>query len=91
MGFPLRLDVFPTETVKLHMSYYRDRFTDATITRLIGSLISVLEVLAADRPSRVRDLLAAALREGPAPDGLLGFREGEFVVKDIVALLGEDR
>ncbi|MER6138558.1 amino acid adenylation domain-containing protein [Streptomyces sparsogenes] len=91
MGFPLRLDVFPTETIKLHMSYYRDRFTDATITRLIGAFTSVLEVLAADRPQGVRDLLAAALREAPAPDDLLAFREGEFVVKDIVALLGEDR
>ncbi|BCK68534.1 hypothetical protein Srufu_024870 [Streptomyces libani subsp. rufus] len=89
MGFPLRLDVFPTETIKLHMSYYRDRFTDATITRLIGSFTSVLEVLAADRPQNVRDMRAAALRERPAPDGLLAFREGEFVVKDICALLGE--
>ncbi|MFE7294833.1 amino acid adenylation domain-containing protein [Streptomyces sp. NPDC057579] len=89
MGFPLRLDVFPTETIKLHMSYYRHRFTDATITRLIGAFTSVLEALAADRPQRVQDLTAAALRERPAPEGLLSFREGEFVVRDICALLGE--
>ncbi|MFH8562241.1 amino acid adenylation domain-containing protein [Streptomyces sp. NPDC017988] len=89
MGFPLRLDVFPTETVKLHMSYYRERFTDATITRLLGSFTSVLESLAAEGPLSVRDLMAAARRERPAPAGILSFREGEFVVRDVCALLEE--
>ncbi|MFF3641654.1 condensation domain-containing protein [Streptomyces sp. NPDC002564] len=89
MGFPLRLDVFPTETVKIHMSYYRDRFTDATITRLLGSLTAVLEELAAEDPRTVGDLMAAARRDNPPPQGLLSFREGEFVVKDVCALLEE--
>ncbi|MFF7631638.1 amino acid adenylation domain-containing protein [Kitasatospora sp. NPDC008050] len=91
MGFPLRLDVFPTETVKLHMSYYRDRFTDASIGGLIGSFLSVLEVLASQEEHSVRDLMAAARGRRPAPADLQGFREGEFVVRDICALQDDDR
>ncbi|MET9831649.1 amino acid adenylation domain-containing protein [Streptomyces sp. NPDC006385] len=89
MGFPLRIDVFPTSTIKVHMSYYRDRFTDATVERLLGAFLGVLEALAADGTATVGDLTAAALRERPSPEGLRGFREGEFVVQDIRVLLGE--
>jgi SAM-dependent methyltransferase/non-ribosomal peptide synthetase component F len=91
MGFPLRLDLFPTDTMTMHMSYYRDLFTDDTIALLIGAYSAVMRALltVGDRP--VRDLLAAA-REASAPTGpLLGFREGAFVVKDIVALAGGDQ
>jgi amino acid adenylation domain-containing protein len=91
MGFPLRLDVFPTGTMTMHMSYYRDLFTDETIASLIGAYTAVMRALlaAGDRP--VRELLAAA-RGASAPEGpLSGFREGAFVVKDILTLARGDR
>ena len=91
MGFPLRLDLFPTSTMTMHLSYYRDLFTDEAIALLIGAYAAAMRALltAGDRP--VREVLAAA-RAASAPAGpLAGFREGEFVVKDIVALAGGDQ
>ncbi|MEV4315698.1 amino acid adenylation domain-containing protein [Actinocrispum sp. NPDC049592] len=88
MGFPLRLDVFPTSTMTLHMSYYRELFTDESIGLLIGAYTAVMRALADAGDGTVQRLLDAA-RGASAPVGeLSGFREGGFVVKDIVALAG---
>ncbi|EID56595.1 non-ribosomal peptide synthetase [Saccharomonospora xinjiangensis] len=88
MGFPLRVDVFPTATMTLHMSYYRDVFTDEAAALLIGAYTAALRALLTAGDGPVRDVLAAA-RAATAPStGLTGFREGAFVVKDIVALAG---
>ncbi|MER5704375.1 amino acid adenylation domain-containing protein [Micromonospora sp. NPDC002296] len=88
MGFPLRLDVFPTSVMTMHISYYRDLFSDDTVALLIGGYAAVMRALlaAGDRP--LREVLAAARRAGAPTGQLSGFREGGFVVKDIVALAG---
>ncbi|WP_431980532.1 amino acid adenylation domain-containing protein [Streptomyces qinglanensis] len=88
MGFPLRVDVFPTSTMTLHMSYYRDLFTDETVRFLLGAYTEVMRALLEAGEAPVRDLLAAA-RRATAPTGpVSGFREGRFVIKDILALAG---
>jgi non-ribosomal peptide synthetase component F/SAM-dependent methyltransferase/aryl carrier-like protein len=89
MGFPLRLDVFPTKAVTLHMSYYREIFTDAAITRLISAYCAVLRAMVMDQRQLVSDLLAAAQRDHPAPADLRTFHEGAFHVEDIRALASD--
>jgi amino acid adenylation domain-containing protein len=89
MGFPLRLDVFPTNTITVHMSYYRELFTDTTVTRLIGAYSAVLEALAADQDRSLRDVMATARQDRAAPPDLGHFREGEIAVADVCALAGE--
>ncbi|MFF0627215.1 amino acid adenylation domain-containing protein [Streptomyces sp. NPDC004296] len=83
MGFPLRLDVFPTNVVTVHLSYHRDQVTDAGATRLLLGLQSVLEAMldGLDRP--VGELADAALTDRPVPPGLGVFHEGEFRVAEI--------
>ncbi|MGY0064535.1 amino acid adenylation domain-containing protein [Streptomyces sp. LZ34] len=92
MGFPLRVDVFPQNTVSLHMSYHRDVFTDAAVTRLLGSFLAALEELWQGSRSpgnpTVGDLMAAVTRERPAPEGLDVFVEGEFRVSDVLRVSG---
>jgi non-ribosomal peptide synthetase component F len=90
MGFPLRLDLFPTSTMTVHMSYYRDLFTDEAIGRLIGAYLATMDAIGRAGDGPVRDLLAAARQATVPPGALSHFREGHFVVKDIVALAGED-
>ncbi|MBO8191102.1 amino acid adenylation domain-containing protein [Streptomyces oryzae] len=91
MGFPLRVDVFPTSTMTVHMSYYRDLFTDEAIGFLLGAYPAVMRALLEAGDGPVRELLAAA-RRATAPAGpVSGFREGQFVVKDILALAGGEQ
>ncbi|MBE9500617.1 methyltransferase domain-containing protein [Streptomyces sp. GKU 257-1] len=88
MGFPLRVDVFPTSTMTLHMSYYRDLFTDETVRFLLGAYAEVMRALLDAGDGPVHDVLAAA-RRATAPAGpVSGFREGRFVIKDVLALAG---
>ncbi|MBL1100575.1 non-ribosomal peptide synthetase [Streptomyces coffeae] len=90
MGFPLRVDVFPTTTVTLHLSYYRDLFTDEAVTRLLGGFRAVLEALAAPGEVIMAKVLAAARAERTAPEDVQVFYEGGFRVEEIRALsLGE--
>ncbi|MEU6508501.1 amino acid adenylation domain-containing protein [Streptomyces sp. NPDC046942] len=83
MGFPLRLDVFPTNTTTVHLSYYRDVIPDAGARRLLTGLRAVLAAMTdgLDRP--VEALLDAARADGPAPAGLEVFHEGRFRVGDV--------
>ncbi|WP_055696830.1 non-ribosomal peptide synthetase [Streptomyces silaceus] len=83
MGFPLRLDVFPTNVVTVHLSYHRDQVTDAGATRLLLGLQSVLEAMLAGLDQPVGELADAALPERPLPAGLGVFHEGEFRVEEI--------
>ncbi|MEU7576559.1 amino acid adenylation domain-containing protein [Streptomyces sp. NPDC041068] len=91
MGFPLRLDVFPTNVVTVHLSYHRDQVTDAGATRLLLGLQSVLESLLDGLDQQVGALADAALAERPLPPGLGVFHEGEFRVEDIRAQQGGER
>ncbi|CAL9585075.1 Chondramide synthase cmdD [Streptomyces sp. enrichment culture] len=83
MGFPLRLDVFPTNTTTVHLSYYRDVVPDAGARRLLTALRAVLAAMldGLDRP--LGALLEAARQDGPAPAGLEIFHEGRFRVGDV--------
>ncbi|WP_055546111.1 non-ribosomal peptide synthetase [Streptomyces kanamyceticus] len=91
MGFPLRLDVFPTNVVTVHLSYHRDQVTDAAATRLLLGLQSVLEAMLNGLGQPVADLADAALAERPLPSGLGVFHEGEFRVEDIREQQGGER
>ncbi|WP_369214218.1 non-ribosomal peptide synthetase [Streptomyces flavofungini] len=90
MGFPLRLDVFPTNVVTVHLSYHRDQVTDAAATRLLLGLRSVLEAMLDGLEGTVGELADAALAERAAPPGLGVFHEGAFRVADIRAQQGGD-
>ncbi|MFJ2773108.1 amino acid adenylation domain-containing protein [Streptomyces sp. NPDC087300] len=83
MGFPLRLDVFPTNVVTVHLSYHRDQVTDAGATRLLLALRTVLEALLDGLGTSVGELVQGALADRPAPPGLGVFHEGGFRVADI--------
>ncbi|MEU1130958.1 amino acid adenylation domain-containing protein [Streptomyces sp. NPDC005900] len=91
MGFPLRLDVFPTNVVTVHLSYHRDQVTDAAATRLLLGLQNVLEAMLDGLAGPVGELADAALRERAAPPGLGVFHEGEFRVADIREQQGGER
>ncbi|HWG99513.1 MAG TPA: amino acid adenylation domain-containing protein [Pilimelia sp.] len=83
MGFPMRLDVFPTNTVTVHLSYHRELLTDAAAARLLLGLVAVLEAMVAGAERRVGDVAAAALRPRQAPAGMRPFHEGAFRMRDI--------
>ncbi|ADI12767.1 putative non-ribosomal synthetase (OzmL) [Streptomyces bingchenggensis BCW-1] len=91
MGFPLRLDIFPTNTITMHLSYRRELLPDAAATRLLLGLVSVLEAMLDGAEQPVGQLAEAALRERPAPVGLDVFHDGEFRVGDIRRLQDGDR
>lgn len=91
MGFPLRLDVFPTNVVTVHLSYHRDKVTDTAATRLLLGLQSVLEAMLDGLDQPVGELADAALVERALPPGLGVFHEGEFRVEDIRQQQGGDR
>lgn len=90
MGFPLRVDVFPTSTMTVHMSYYRDRFSDDAVVRLLGAYEAAVRALLDGIDGPVVDVLCAAGRARRPSASPTGFREGEFVVNDVLALGGED-
>ncbi|MEV0123621.1 amino acid adenylation domain-containing protein [Streptomyces sp. NPDC050703] len=90
MGFPIRLDVFPTNVVTVHLSYHRDQVTDAAATRLLLGLQGVLEAMLDGLDRTVGELADAALEERAAPPGLGVFHEGGFRVADIRAQQGGD-
>ncbi|MFD8378342.1 amino acid adenylation domain-containing protein [Streptomyces sp. NPDC059679] len=91
MGFPLRLDVFPTNTIAVHLSYRRESLPDAAATRLLLGLLSVLEAMLDGTEQPVGRLVEAALRDRPVPDGLHVFHDGEFRIGDIRRLQDGDR
>jgi non-ribosomal peptide synthetase component F len=82
MGFPLRVDVFPTSVVSLHLSYHREDFADATVTRLLAGFHAALAALAGDPALSTRDLIAA-VPAAVAPDGVRTYYEGALRVPDI--------
>jgi hypothetical protein len=91
MGFPLRLDIFPTNTIAVHLSYRRESLPDAAATRLLLGLLSVLEAMLDGTEQPVGRLVEAALRERAVPAGLDVFHDGEFRIGDIRRLQDGDR
>lgn len=83
MGFPVRLDVFPTSAVNIHLSYRREMLTDAAASRLVLGFVSTLEALLKGLDQPVGALVEAALREQPAPAGPEVFHQGAYRISDI--------
>lgn len=53
---PLALIVFPNKALTLQIEYERERFNDATVTRMLAHLEELLTAIAADPEQRVGDL-----------------------------------
>jgi non-ribosomal peptide synthetase component F len=85
LGFPLRVDVFPTEVMSLHISYDRTCFEDVAASRLLAAFRSVLWALVEHADGDVARVLASARTDRSGGEPIRIVHEGAARVADVRA------
>ncbi|HBF32316.1 non-ribosomal peptide synthetase [Rhizobium sp.] len=85
LGYPLRVDVFPTEAISLHISYDQTQFDDQSVAGLLAAFRAVVERLAAHSTGTVSTLLEIAQASAARAKAGAIVREGAARISDVRA------